>query len=212
MAIYKGRGVRVEISKTEGSAKTVSAVSQESPAEATSTAHGLTNGTVGYMNDVLGMAQLDGQAARVANQATNTFELETIDSTDYAAYTGGEFVPITAWATISNSTDFQIGGGDGEKLDATTLLDVIKKEENGLLAAETVTINNLADPHLEATTLLRAAALKSQYRVFRVTLPEDGSQIIFRGQPSIPGFNMQRGQIATGSFSITVKGVVCYLP
>lgn len=211
MAIHKGRGVRVEISKTEGAGKTVSAVTQDSPGEATSTAHSLTDGTVGYMFNVAGMAQLDGQAARVDNSATNTFDLEGIDTTDFPAYTSGTFVPITAWSTISNSTDFQVGGGDGEKLDATTLLDVIKKEENGLLAAETVTVNVLADPQLEATTLLRAAALASEYRVFRVTLA-DGSQIVFRGQPSIPGFNLQRGQLATGSFSITVKGTVCYLP
>jgi hypothetical protein len=211
MTIHKGRGVRVEISKTEGSAKTVTAVTKASPGVATSTSHGLTDGTVGYMSGVTGMVQLDGQAARVDNSATNAFDLEALDTTNYATFTGGSFVPITAWSTISNSTSFSVGGGDGEKLDATTLLDVIKKEENGLLAAETITINVLADPQLEATGLVRACALNSGYAVFRVTLA-DGSQIVFRGQPSIPGFDMQKGQIATGSFSITVKGVIAYLP
>lgn len=216
MTVYIGRGVRLEVSKTEGAAKTVSAVTNASPGVATSAAHGLANGSVGYFDDVTGMAPLDGQAIRLAAEGSpddaDEFALENIDTTLYPAYTGGVLVPITAWSTISNAVDFQVGGGDGEKLDITTLLDVIKKERNGLLAAETVQINVLADPHLEAIQLLRATALNSQARVFRVTLPEDGSQIIWRGEPSIPGFNMQKGQVATGGFSVTVTGQVVYVP
>ena len=60
-----GRNVRIEVSKTEVAAKTVTAVSLANPGIATSTAHGLLDGSVGYFTGVTGMSQLDGQAARV---------------------------------------------------------------------------------------------------------------------------------------------------
>jgi len=211
MTIYKGRGVRLEVSNAEGADIPVTAVSLANPGVATSAAHGQSNGAVGYMKDVTGMSQLDGQAVRLANVAAGTFELEGIDTSTYAAFTAGDLSVISSWHTISNAVDFQIGGGDAEKLDATTLLDLIKQEENGLLAAETVQINVLADPLLAAIARVRALALASSRAVFRVTYPNSSLEIYWRGEPSIPGFNQQKGQIATGGFQITVKGYVLYL-
>lgn len=211
MAVQKGRGVRLEVSKTLGADKTVTAVTLADPGVATCTAHGLSDGAVGHFHDVTGMAQLEGQAVRVNAPTTNDFALEGLDTSGFPAYTGGKLAPVTAWSTISNSVDIQFGGGDAEKLDATTLLDVIKKEENGLLAAETATVNVLADPQLEASGINRKAALAGGDLTYRVTF-SNGEQIVWRGQPSVPGFNLQKGQLATGSFGITVKGQVMYLP
>lgn len=210
----KGRGVRVEVSKTEGTAKVVSAVTKAKPGVATSTAHGLTAGAVGYFKGVEGMAQLEGQAVRVANPTTNTFDLEGLNTTNFPAFTDqADFVPVTAWATLSQSTSYSIGGGESEKLDTTTLIDVIKQEENGLLPAQTVSINVLAlGSDNEALGLIRDAALNGQSLVFRITLQdEDGSQRVFRGEPSIPGEDVQKGQVGTGSISVTVKGQVLFL-
>jgi hypothetical protein len=115
------------------------------------------------------------------------------------------------WATLSNATDFTIGGGDADKLDATTLLDFVKKEENGLLAAETVNINMFADPLSAAVARVRALALTSTRSVFRVTYPSSALEIFWYGEPSIPGFNQQKQQIANASLQVTVKGFMMYL-
>lgn len=208
MALIIGRGVRVEVAKTYGAAKAVTAVTLAKPGVATSAAHGLANKSAGYFDAVNGMAQLDGQAVRIANQATNTFELENIDTTNYPAFTGGNFIPVTAWSTLGSSTGYQAGGGDAEKLDATTLLDDIKQEVNGLLAAQTVTIPiNSEDVNSEALAIVEDAARASAYVVFRITY-KTGATRIFRGQPSMPGENVQKSQIATGSFNVTVKGFI----
>lgn len=211
MALYKGRGVRLEVALTFGSAIPVTAVTLANPGVATATAHGQANGTVGYMGDVTGMSQLDGQAIRLANQAANTFELEGVDTSNYPAFTGGNFYPAATWATLSQAVDFQFGGGDAEKLDATTLLDFIKQEENGILAAETVTINMLADPKSQAVARIRALALSSSRSTWRITYPDSALEIYWHGEPSIPGFNQQKQQLATGSLQCTVKGYVLYL-
>lgn len=201
-----GRGVKVEVSKTEGSAKTVTLVSLADPGVATSTAHGLTAKSVGYFNNVSGMVNLDGQAVRLGTVTTDTFQLEDIDTTSYPAFTAGQFVPITAWSTLAKSTSISEGGGAGDKLNATVLLDNIRQERNGLLAAETFSIQLLAESLAsEALQIIRRAARQSKLLVVRVTW-NNGDVLVFRGEPSKPGRDVQQGQIGTGSISFTVKG------
>jgi hypothetical protein len=207
-----GRNVRVEISKTEGTPKTVTAVTQANPGVASSTAHGQADGAVGYLDGVTGMVQLDGQAARVNSPVTDSFQLENINTTNYPAFTAGTFVPITAWSTLARSSSYSIGGGEGDKLDNTVLLNVLKQEENGLLAAQTVNFGlKLETVDDEALGLITDAALNQSLLVFRITL-SDGAQRVFRGQPSLPGEDVQQGQIGTGAISVTIKGQIVRLP
>lgn len=203
-----GRGVRVEVGKTEGAAKTVTAITTADPGVATSATHGLTTKSVGYFSGVTGMVNLEGQAVRLGTVATDTFVLEDIDTSGYPAFTAGTFVPITAWATLSKATSISEGGGEADKLNVTTLLDNIRQERNGLLAAQTVTIQLLAESLAsEALQLLRRGARDSDLFVFRVTWA-NGDVAIFRGEPSLPGRDVQQGQAGTGSLTVTVRGFI----
>lgn len=207
-----GRGVKVEVGKTEGTAKNVTAITQASPPVGTTdAAHSLLAKSVGYLRSVEGMVQFEGQAVRLAAVPTaTTFEIEDTDSTDYPAFSGtAELVPITAWATVTPATAYQVGGGEAERLDTTTLLDIIKQEENGLLAAQTVTIPvNAEDVSSEGMALVKKTAKKGGFLVFRITFTKTGAVRVFRGQPSLPGEDVQKGQLGTGSFTVTVKGFV----
>lgn len=201
-----GRGVRVEVGKTEGAAKTVTAVTLANPGVATSTAHGLSTKSVGYFYNVAGMVNLEGQAVRLGTVATDTFQFEDIDTTDYPAFTSGTFIPITAWSTLSKATSIAEGGGEADKLNATVLLDNIRQERNGLLAAETMTIGLLAESLAsEALQIVRRAARDSDLLVFRVTW-NNGDVLVLRGEPSKPGRDVQQGQLGTGTISVTVRG------
>lgn len=206
--LITGRGVRVEVGKTEGSAITVSAITLADPGVATATAHGLTTKSVGYFSTVTGMVNLEGQAVRLGTVATNTFGLEDIDTTNYPAFTGGSFVPITAWSTLAKATSISEGGGEADKLNATVLLDNIRQERNGLLAAQTVSIQLLAESLAsEALQLIRRGARDSELFVFRVTWA-NGDVAIFRGEPSLPGRDVQQGQLGTGNMTVTVRGFI----
>lgn len=209
MTTVIGRGVRVEIGSVEGSPVTVSAITQADPGVATATAHGLLTKSAGYFSGVSGMVNLEGQAVRLGTVATNTFGLEDIATTNYPAFTStASFVPVTTWATLARITGYDIGGGAANKLDDTVLLDDITQEINGLLAAQTVSMNlNSMTVSDAAMTKVRRAARDSAYLVFRITL-KDGSVRLFRGQPSLPGESVQKGAIGTGTFSITVKGFI----
>lgn len=211
MANVKGRGVRVEIAATYAAAKVVTAVSLTSPGVATSAAHGLANDTVGYFSTVTGMVQLEDQACRVKNQAANTFELQGLNTSGYSAFTAGNFVPAATWATLGEATSYSIGGGASEKLDVTTLLDIVRKEEAGLLPVSNVSINVVAQDTPSAAQLLLEAAIQTQGKVLvRITLG-NGAVRVFRAEPSIPGEDVQVGAVGTGSLDMAVKGFVLKL-
>jgi hypothetical protein len=212
--IAKGRGVRVEIGYTEGAPKTVTSVSLSDPGIAVSTAHGLAVGSAGYFDDVVGMDPLDGQAARVGTGGSpnaDEIQLEDLNTTDFPDFTSGTFVPITAWSTLSQSTQYQLGGGAPKTEDIGTLLDTIEKLETIKLAAETVTIDvrSLTTDN-QAMAKIRSTARALGRLVFRITHP-DGSQRLFRGQPSIPGESLAQGATGTGQLTVTVKGQILYL-
>lgn len=207
MTTAVGRGVKVEIGLTYGAPKTVTAVTLASPGVATSATHGMANGTVGYWATTGGgMPQLDGQATRVYNQATNSFELQGLNTTNFSAYATGTFTPVATWGTLSEAIGYSIGGGAADTLDDTKLTDVIKQEINGLLASDSVQIDLLSQTVDSAVMqAIQDASIAQTYLVFRVT-HADGSVRVFRGQPSRPGEALQRGQLATGSIQVKVKG------
>lgn len=200
-----GRNVRIEVGKTEGTAKVVSAVSKAATGVASSTAHGLLDGSVGYFTDVVGMSEIDGLAVRLDNKATDTFELEGVNTTAFGTFVSGNFVPVTAFSTLSRGAGYSLSGGDAERQDDTCLIDTVKQEFNGLLAAQSVSISIKRETmDEEALQLVEAAALAGDYLVFRITLA-DGAQRLWRGQPSLAGEDVQLGGIASGSFTSTVR-------
>lgn len=211
MSVPKGRNCRVEIAATFGSAKTITALSKASPGQVTSTSHALTAGTVGYYVMAAGMTELDQMAGSVQGVATNTWNVEGVDTTSFGTFTAGTFVPASTFLTLSNSTGYSIGGGDADELNVETLLDTNHKIEFGMLAAETVSFDHLSDTQLAAALQLEAAARASTDVLFRITL-SNGERRVFRGVPSLPGESQSLSQVATGSFKVAIKGRVLKLP
>lgn len=211
MANVKGRNVQVEIAATFASDITVSAVSKDDPGEATATSHGLANNTVGYFHTVGGMEQLEYQACRVKNTATNTFDLQGLNTTNFATYTSGVFKPVATWALLSESTNYEIGGGAAEKLDGTRLIDIVRKTEQGLLPEQTVSVGVLAqDTPGSAMSLIESAVQTQGIVLLRITLA-NGAVRIATAEPSTPGESVQLGQLGTGSLDFAVKGLVLKL-
>lgn len=211
MSVPKGRNCRVEIAATYSAAKTVTGVTKAVPPEVTSTAHGLAEGTIGYFDTAAGMDELLGQAVSVDATASNTFDAEGLDSTNFGTFTSGTVTPVATWLTLSTATSYEIPEGAADELDATTLLDRIKQTETGLMAAQNVQISKLSDMQLPALAIVRAAALNGGYIVVRITL-SNGERRVFRGQPGLPGESLGLGALANSGFGIKVKGQVLMLP
>lgn len=209
MANIIGRGIKVEIAATYGSAVTCTAISLANPAVVSTTTPPAVN-TVGYFNAVAGMAQAEGQAVRVKTVVAGTsFVAQSYDTTSYSATTGNaQFIPVATWEPLSEATAYQFGGGEATPVNVTRLIDDITQEENGLLGAQSFTIPTLAqDVPSVAQTLIDSAAKSQGYVVGRITL-KNGAVRVFRGQPSLSSEDVQQGQAGTGQITIKVKGEV----
>jgi hypothetical protein len=94
-----------------GTAKTISAVTRANPGVVTATSHGFSNGDDVYVTGVVGMTQLNGRTMRVANKATNTFELNDYDGNNintsaYTAYgSAGTAEPVYEVATTYTTAE-----------------------------------------------------------------------------------------------------------
>ena len=73
---------------------TISGITKANPGVVTATAHGYSNGDFVILSSVSGMTQVNSKTYKVANKATNTFELNdvdgnAVDTSGYSTYTSG---------------------------------------------------------------------------------------------------------------------------
>jgi len=67
----------------------ITGISQADPAVVTAAAHGFEDGWQVYINDVVGMTEINGFYVRVSNKNAGDFECYGIDSTKFTAYDSG---------------------------------------------------------------------------------------------------------------------------
>lgn len=204
----RGINARLEVALTSGAAIDLTGMTKASPAVATATAHGLAAGVVGHLAVTVGAVNLDGQAGRAYNPTTNAFEIQGLSTLGGADFTTGSFIPVATWAVLAETTGYSYGGGSSSALDDTKLMDVVTQEISGSLPADTVQVDLLSQTvNGAAMKVIEDAAMAQGDLTFRITL-HDGATRVFRGSPSRPGESLARGGLATGSFSVKVRGVV----
>jgi len=67
----------------------ITAATQANPCVITCVAHGFSNADTVYINNVVGMTELNGNSYTVANKTADTFELSATDSSAYTEYVSG---------------------------------------------------------------------------------------------------------------------------
>lgn len=96
------------------SPKTVSGISNASPAVVTSTAHGYSNGDIVLVAS--GWGRLNKRVFRVANVTTNTFELEGQDTSNTTFYpagaSAGTTTKVNTFTQVTTVMNPQSSGGD----------------------------------------------------------------------------------------------------
>ena len=83
MRFFKDQGQITEATKS------ISAITKANPAVVTATSHGYSNGDHVWINDVVGMTEVNGRRYTIANVTTHTFELSGVNSTNYTTYSSG---------------------------------------------------------------------------------------------------------------------------
>lgn len=113
MAVSLPNGTVMSIASGYGSALTVSAVTNASPAVCTSTAHGLVNGD--FVEVTSGWSKVTNRIFRVSGSTTNAFSLEGLDTTLTSLYPAGAGAgsvrKITGWTQLQQILSTSSEGG-----------------------------------------------------------------------------------------------------
>lgn len=136
----------VKVSTATTTAKNLTAITKANPAVCTSSAHGLAVGTVVVFASIGGMTELNGVAAVITAQDTNTFTLGGIDSTDYTTYTSGGTATPQTMTQVGNVLDWNRESEEADTYDATNLMSVVKEKVIGLAGEGSVSIPLHIDP------------------------------------------------------------------
>lgn len=88
----------------------ITAATKANPCVITSAAHGFVNGDTVYINNVVGMTELNGLSFTVAGATTDTFQLSGINSTAYTTYVSGGTAATSAnYATVEDYDTLMFG-------------------------------------------------------------------------------------------------------
>ncbi|MFN3297898.1 phage tail tube protein [Caldimonas sp.] len=128
MAYYFPEGSKFYFSKTFAAAKTVSAITNASPAVATATAHGYVDGDEILLTS--GWEDATDTVFRVDQQTADTFQLLGLNSVNlnfYPAGSGaGEAQKISTWVEIPQVLGISTSGGDAR---FTTISPLAKRND-----------------------------------------------------------------------------------
>lgn len=195
----------VQLENTRSAALAVTAVTLANPGVATSTAHGLSNGDVVVFSVSAGMVELNEQAVRIANVATDTFELEGLDTTNFTAWTAGDAFNITAWHTLCNSTGVDLPNNPPNRVPTTTLCDTKETTSIGLAGEVSGTIPIQDAPGnagMDALSALPSGATRVMRQQWST-----GEEKVFNSQPVYGGgYSGNVGDVTTGQIDVTLKG------
>jgi hypothetical protein len=183
-------GVAVNMESARGIAKTITAISKAAPGVILAT-HDFVNGDYVELK-VSGMTQLNGIFRVVSIATTVSFQVEAvsgglgIDTTLYDSFTSGTAEKITFGTSITTAVDVNGSGGDPNKIDITTIHDVISKMQLGIPSALEYTMNHLWDISSVAQQQMNAASLAGTQKAFKFVF-KSGKIMVFAGSISFSG-------------------------
>lgn len=208
--VRKWSGVAVAMQSVLGSALTITGITKASPGVVTSTAHGLANGDYVYLS-ISGMFQLDGKVVRVDNSATNTFELEGVDTTSFDTFSSGSAYKITFGTSITTATSMSASGGDFDFIDTTTIHSNVKTQIPGQANPISYSFDNLWDISDAGQVAMKSATDAQAIRAFKFTFGTGGPIMVFAGYVGFTGAPTGQAQDKVVSpASITAFGTPTY--
>lgn len=182
MAVNLPNGAVVSVASTYAAAKTITAITNASPAVASSTAHGFVTGDLVEITS--GWARLNRRIVRVTNITADTFSLEGVDATSTNLYPAGGGAgsarKISAWTQISQVLEFTTSGGEQQFVNYSFLESDAENQIPTVKSASSFTLSIADDATLPHYAVLSAANDDRVPRALRCSLPS-GSQILYDG-------------------------------
>ncbi|WP_282361247.1 phage tail protein [Pseudomonas sp. PS01300] len=201
-------GSTVQIAATFGEAKPITAITNASPAEATSAAHGLISGDFVLLEAAWG--RLDGRAVRVGEEDTDSFKLENISTTDTtffpASSNTGKFQEVLTMTEITKITGVTTSGGEQQFLTVGYLAEDDDRQypTNRNPISMQMTVED--QPTAAYVPVVERFTDSKQQTVMILTLPNK-DQIVYPGFVSITDTpTLERNQLMTRTITFSLSG------
>jgi hypothetical protein len=185
--VTKWTNVAVAMQSAIGADITITGITLANPGVATSVAHGLTNGQYVVFNTTSGMGQIDERIVRVANKTNDTWELEGVNTTSFAAFSAGSCNLLTLGTSITTITTVNPSNDAANFIDVTTIHDDRRKEIPDLPGSMSYSFDNLWDPADAGQIALKTASDSGAKSGFKFTFGTGGKIMVFYGYVSFSG-------------------------
>jgi hypothetical protein len=199
--------VKVFMQSAIGAKKTITAVTKNATATASSVAHGFANGAY-VLTEAQGMSEINQRIIRVAGQTADTFVLEGEDSSEYGVFSSGSAQLITFGTTLTTLTTVTASGGEFRSVPTTTIHEKSESTMPGLASATEYSFESIWDVSDPGLIAAKAASRIKAQRAFMIAFP-DGQRVVFYGQVGtqlVP--RGQQGGLVTTSIKITAQGEI----
>lgn len=209
MAVKLPNGITFALATAYAAADTVSAVTNASPAVATTSApHGITSGA--FVEVTSGWSRLNQRVVRAASASGSSLAYEGIDATSIVNYPpgtgGGSVREITTFTQISQILELTSSGGDMQFANYSFLEQDFESQLPTQASPMSLAISIADDATLPGYIALKNAAETRALVALKATLP-DNSIIMYNGYVS---FNetpsMTKGSIMACAATFSLQG------
>lgn len=212
MAVSLPNGIILSLGTTVAPDKSITAVTNASPAVASSASHGMSAGAIFVLKS--GWARANERVFRVgAGPATGTFPIEGLDSANTTAYPSGSgtgsFAEITGFTQISQVLDLTTSGGEMQFTQYSFLEQDFESQLPTQSSAQSLTLSIADDASLAGYQALKSAADARIARVLRAVFP-NGSVLMYYGYVSFnetPSMTKNEVMACQATFSLLSKPV-----
>lgn len=183
---YKFQGSRIAIQTdfaADSPSPTITGITQANPAVVSYTGTTVNPGDVIYISGVLGMVDINNRVAIVGDGSTaGSATLFDIDSTGYAAYTGGGNFDIASWSDFCEVKQWNRTGASKTQNDVSTICSTELEFESGLPGpgSLSLTFNYAGDTSNAQIALAAWDASSEKFGILR-ELPSNGGTRVYIG-------------------------------
>lgn len=184
----------------------ITAITQADPPVVTSVGHGLEDGDVVKIVDVVGMTELNDELFVVSNKTTDTFELTDVRGASYGAYSSGGEIQKVTFSNFCELTNYNRQGGASAEIPATSACSVAQEFEIDLPDYGTTQIDYNFAPQTAVQLAVQDYYNSGEKVAVKVTLPKSGGTMVQLGYIQQTSEQAGNGTIWTGSLTVRNTG------
>lgn len=161
--------------------KAITGISKADPAVVTSANHGLVDGDVVKIFNVLGMTEVNEGVFVVEVVNSSSFRLVDTNSTDYTTYTSGGYFDKAVFSTLCELTNYNRQGGTSPEIPATSQCSIAQEYELGLPDFGTTQLDFNFAPNTSVQGALHDFYLSGDVTAVKVILAKSGGNMVQLG-------------------------------